>query len=94
MGLRAETCKEIKKESATKIHGQLTDQDLTLLEKKIISIAANVPQSWEEATMDMQESLLNQQSTLYWWEEPLSSTQSTQVSTQQASQQTRQQEHV
>jgi hypothetical protein len=43
MGLRVETCKEIRKESATKIHGQPTDQDLTLLEKELISIAANVP---------------------------------------------------
>ena len=43
MGLRAETCKETRKESATKIHGQPTDQDLTLLEKELISIAANVP---------------------------------------------------
>jgi hypothetical protein len=43
MGLRVETCKEIRKELATKIHGQLTDQDLTLLEKELISIAANVP---------------------------------------------------
>ncbi len=43
MGLRAETCKETRKESATKIYGQPTDQDLTLLEKELISIAANVP---------------------------------------------------
>ncbi len=43
MGLRAETCEEIRKELATKIHGQLTNQDLTLLEKELISIAANVP---------------------------------------------------
>jgi hypothetical protein len=43
LGLRAETCKETRKELATKIHGQLTDQDLTLLEKELISIAANVP---------------------------------------------------
>ncbi len=45
MGLRAETCEEIRKESATKIHGQLTDQDLTLLEKELISIAANNPKA-------------------------------------------------
>jgi hypothetical protein len=43
MGLRVETCKETRKELATKIHGQPTDQDLTLLEKELISIAANVP---------------------------------------------------
>ncbi len=41
--LRAETREEIRKESATKIHGQPTDQDLTLLEKELISIAANTP---------------------------------------------------
>jgi hypothetical protein len=43
MGLRVETCKETRKELATKIHGQPTNQDLTLLEKELISIAANVP---------------------------------------------------
>jgi hypothetical protein len=43
MGLRAETREESRKESATKIHGQPTGQDLTLLEKELISIAANVP---------------------------------------------------
>jgi hypothetical protein len=41
MGLRAETCKEIRKKWLPKIHGQPTDQDLTLLEKELISIAAN-----------------------------------------------------
>jgi hypothetical protein len=43
MGLRAKTCKETRRESATKFHGQPTDKDLTLLEKELISIAANVP---------------------------------------------------
>jgi hypothetical protein len=43
MGLRVETREEIRKESATKIHGQPTDQDLTLLQKELISIAANIP---------------------------------------------------
>ncbi len=43
MGLRVETHKEIRNELATKIHGQPTDQDLTLLEKELVSIAANVP---------------------------------------------------
>jgi hypothetical protein len=43
LGLRAETHEETRKESATKIHGQPTDQDLTLLEKELISIAANIP---------------------------------------------------
>jgi hypothetical protein len=43
MGFRVETCEEIRKDLATKIHGQLTVQDLTLLEKELISIAANFP---------------------------------------------------
>jgi hypothetical protein len=43
MGLRAETCKETRKETATKIHRQQTDQDLTLLKKELITIAANIP---------------------------------------------------
>ncbi len=43
MGLRVETQEETRKELDTKIHGQPTDQDLTLLEKELISIAANVP---------------------------------------------------
>ena len=47
MGLRAETCKETRKKLATKIHGQPTDLDLTLLEKELISIAANVPTALE-----------------------------------------------
>jgi hypothetical protein len=63
MGLRAETCKETRKELATKVHGQPTNQDLTLFEKELISIAAKFQQPWEEATTDMQESLMNQQST-------------------------------
>jgi hypothetical protein len=63
MGLRGETCKGTRKESATKIHGQPTDQDLTLWEKELISIAANFPTTLGGVTTDMQESLLNQQST-------------------------------
>ncbi len=43
MGLRVETRKETRKESATKIHGQPTYQDSTLYEKELISIAANIP---------------------------------------------------
>jgi hypothetical protein len=43
MGLRAKTCEETRKELAAKIHGQPTNQDLTLLEKELFSIAANVP---------------------------------------------------
>jgi hypothetical protein len=47
MGLRAETCKETRKELATKMHGQPTDEDLTLMEKEVISIAVNVPTALE-----------------------------------------------
>jgi hypothetical protein len=34
---------EISKEIVTKIHGQPTSQDLTILEKEIIAILANIP---------------------------------------------------
>ncbi len=43
MGKRAETRDELRKESATKIHGQPTDQDNTKLEKELIAIAASIP---------------------------------------------------
>jgi hypothetical protein len=43
MGKRAETRDELRKESATKIHGQPTDQDITMLEKELIAIAASIP---------------------------------------------------
>jgi hypothetical protein len=42
-GIKSGDLQRNQKESATKIHGQPTDQDLTLLEKELISIAANVP---------------------------------------------------
>ena len=45
MGLRAETREELRKESVTKIFGQPTDQDITLLEKELIAIAASIPTS-------------------------------------------------
>jgi hypothetical protein len=34
---------EVRKETVTKIHGQLTNQDLTILEKELIAILANIP---------------------------------------------------
>jgi hypothetical protein len=40
MGLPAKTREELRKELATKIHGQPTDQDITTLEKELIAIAA------------------------------------------------------
>jgi len=43
MGKRAETRDELRKESATKIYGQPTDQDITTLEKELIAIAASIP---------------------------------------------------
>ena len=43
MGKQAETRDELRKESVTKIHGQLTDQDITTLEKELIAIAASIP---------------------------------------------------
>jgi hypothetical protein len=43
MGLRADIRDEVRKETATKIHGQPTDHDVTLLEKELIAIAATIP---------------------------------------------------
>jgi hypothetical protein len=42
MGQRAETCDELRKESVTKIHGQLTDHDITTLKKNLVAIAASI----------------------------------------------------
>jgi hypothetical protein len=43
MGLRADIREEVRKETATKIHGQPTNHDVTLLEKELITIAATIP---------------------------------------------------
>ncbi len=43
MGLQAETREELRKKLVTKIHGQPTDQDITMLEKELIAIAASIP---------------------------------------------------
>ena len=43
MGLRADIRDKVRKETATKIHGQPTDHDVTLLEKELIAIAATIP---------------------------------------------------
>lgn len=43
MGIRAEIRDELKKESVTKIHGQPTSHDLTILEKELIAILAGIP---------------------------------------------------
>ncbi len=43
MGVRADIQEEVRKEMVTKIHGQPTNQDLTILEKKLITILENIP---------------------------------------------------
>jgi hypothetical protein len=43
MGVRAEIREEVRKETVTKIHGQPTNHDLTILEKELIPILANIP---------------------------------------------------
>jgi len=43
MGLRADIREELRKKTATKIHGQPTDHDVTLLEKELIAIAVTIP---------------------------------------------------
>ena len=55
MGLRADIRDELRKETATKIHGQPTDHDVTLLEKELIAIAAPFHQHSEEEIMAMQD---------------------------------------
>ena len=43
MGVGADIREEVRKETVTKIIGQPTNQDLTLLEKELIAILANIP---------------------------------------------------
>ena len=43
MGIRADIRDELKKETVTKIHGQPTSHDLTILEKELIAILAGIP---------------------------------------------------
>jgi hypothetical protein len=45
MGILTEIQDEIRKETVSKIHGQPTSHDLTILEKEIIAILANIPTS-------------------------------------------------
>jgi hypothetical protein len=42
MGLWSDTCEELRKETVTKIFGQPKDADLTIIEKKLIPIPANI----------------------------------------------------
>jgi len=43
MGVRADIREEVLKETVTKINGQPTNQDLTILERELIAILANIP---------------------------------------------------
>jgi hypothetical protein len=43
MGIRADIWDKVRKETVTKIHGQPTNQELTILEKELIAILANIP---------------------------------------------------
>jgi hypothetical protein len=43
MGIRADIQDELKKETVTKIHGQPTSHDLTILKKELITILAGIP---------------------------------------------------
>jgi hypothetical protein len=43
MGVRSDIREEVRKEMVTKIHGQPTNQDLTILEKELIAILTNIP---------------------------------------------------
>jgi hypothetical protein len=43
MGVQADIWEEVRKEMVTKIYGRPTNQDLTILEKELIAILANIP---------------------------------------------------
>ena len=43
MGIRADIRNELKKEMVTKIRGQPTSHDLTILEKELIAILTGIP---------------------------------------------------
>jgi hypothetical protein len=45
MGIRADIRDKVRREAVTKIHGQPTKQDLTILEKELITILANIPRT-------------------------------------------------
>ena len=64
MGIRANIRDELKKETVTKIHGQPTSHDLTILEKELIAILARIPTALGGGnSLDMLESLRKQQHT-------------------------------
>ncbi len=43
MGIRADIWDELKKETATEIHGKPMSHDLTILKKELIAILAGIP---------------------------------------------------
>jgi hypothetical protein len=45
MGIQTEIQDETRKKTVTKIHGQLTSHNITILEKEIIATLANIPTS-------------------------------------------------
>jgi hypothetical protein len=45
MGIQTEIQDEIRKEMVTKIHGQPTSHDLTILEKEIIAMLPSIPKT-------------------------------------------------
>jgi hypothetical protein len=48
MGIRADIRDRIRKEMVTKIHGHQANQDLSILEKELIAILANIPTTLRE----------------------------------------------
>jgi hypothetical protein len=54
MGIRADIQDKVRKETVTKIHGQLKNKDRTILEKELIAILANIPTSLGGGNMDTQ----------------------------------------
>ena len=43
MGVHADIREEVRKKTVNKIHRQPTNKDLTILEKELIAILANIP---------------------------------------------------
>jgi hypothetical protein len=43
MGVQADMREEVRKKTVNKIHGQPTNKDLTIIEKELIAILANIP---------------------------------------------------
>jgi hypothetical protein len=43
MGVSADIREKVRKKTVAKIHGQPTNQDITIFEKELIAILANIP---------------------------------------------------